>query len=33
MPGGKLNRFIADKIFPGSDLPYLAEITRTRPTA
>ena len=26
MPGGKLNRFIADKIFPGSDLPYLSEI-------
>ena len=26
MPGGRLNRFIADKIFPGSDLPFLAEI-------
>lgn len=26
MPGGRLNRFIAEKIFPGSDLPYLSEI-------
>ena len=26
MPGGRANRFIAEKIFPGSDLPYLSEI-------
>ncbi len=26
MPGGRLNRFIAEKIFPGSDLPHLSEI-------
>lgn len=26
MPGARLNRFIADRIFPGSDLPYLSEI-------
>jgi cyclopropane-fatty-acyl-phospholipid synthase len=26
IPGGRINKFIAEKIFPGSDLPYLSEI-------
>ncbi|MEM6733046.1 MAG: class I SAM-dependent methyltransferase, partial [Myxococcota bacterium] len=26
MPGGRANQFIVDRIFPGSDLPFLSEI-------